>query len=183
MARESAGRRVTLHVVAAPAAQRVELQKAARGIPLHVPDVRARSGLAAAQPGDPGVDALERQVERLYLAQSAAPIRRALPEPRALTHLLLSDAVAGLNSLYGDSEVILDALEVRIRLVKMKPGVQEEHAQRQAKARRVVEDNDAGVPESGRKSEPVVEDLAGPLKQGANAVGTRGTLIEASSLN
>src|SRR5581483_474159 len=55
----------------------------------------ALPGLVAAQPGDPGVVADQYLVERDRLAQSAAPIRVAFPQRRAISGGLLFDGLGG----------------------------------------------------------------------------------------
>src|SRR5207302_8014462 len=62
------------HLAFAPCRERIELLQAVRGVELALGEPRARRGVLAALPGDPGALAGERAAKRLDLAHLAAAL-------------------------------------------------------------------------------------------------------------
>src|SRR5438552_12814755 len=71
---------VRLHALRVPVDDRLDLPDVVALAPLDALRVRARERLLAADAADPGVEGLERALERLDLANVAAAVRIALPQ-------------------------------------------------------------------------------------------------------
>src|SRR5262245_39900382 len=92
------GPHVVPDLFAGPAHERVDLHQAETGIGLDGRGLGAVGGLVAPDGGDPGLVAAEGLAQRLDLAQLAAAVGLALPEPFALGGGLLGHGAPGLHA-------------------------------------------------------------------------------------
>src|SRR5215207_5020788 len=110
---------VAPHVLLAPIGERGGLPLAVGRVPAELGGVRARGGLVAPQPGDPGVHLVERPLERPDLAHPAAGV--GIRRPQAL------DLLAGV-AVDRDPVALLDAPPRLVRLVEQHARVEHEEA-------------------------------------------------------
>src|SRR5262249_36962043 len=98
---------VVPHRGARPGRERVELDEAEAGVALDHARRGARRRLVAADRGDPGREARERLAQGEDLAQLAAAVRIALPEPVAVGRGLIGDRLLGPDGADDDAVTLL----------------------------------------------------------------------------
>ena len=110
-------------------------------VELHHRHVAAGRALVAALAGDPGLESRELARERRDLAHAAALLVAVLIEAEQALgpHQALDRGGIGKAVLDAQFEVVLYRLEVAVRLRMQPPGVEAEHAERQAALTRVLD--------------------------------------------
>src|SRR5579884_3070982 len=155
---------VAPEILLGPVGQRVDLPDLPRAVTVELWRGGPRGRLLAANPRDPGLDAVERALERLHLRVAAA----ALERPRLV-------GAARVEDLDGHPEALLEALPGLERLGEEDAGVDREHARVRAGLGEHVHEHRLLLLEGAGRDQPGVEAVDGVgddlLRGGAFQVG------------
>src|SRR5260370_41230821 len=99
-----------------PVCDRIELQQAKFSVPFELPRVGPGGRLISANAGNPGTQAQELFLQRLYFPQLTALIRLRSPQGFAIPRRLLSRCQFRMRSFHQNSLALFDSVDQAIGL-------------------------------------------------------------------
>ncbi len=174
---------VAPHLALGPVGQRVDLDQAEALVPLDLARLRAGRRLVAADGGDPGREPAQLALERRQLAQGAAAIGVALPQPRPVLRRLLGQVLLRPHGADDEAVTALEGPPQLVGLREEQARVESEDLDRQAEARDQVDDHAALRAEAGGEGDArrvpasrPAQDVLGPSRRRAPLQACASTL-------